>query len=179
MLGIRAHGYAAAHRRIDPLAVYGNAAFRKRYSDALGANVSRLYARSGKYYREFLASDATNYIFWPKRIGGRFAELSDNGIADRMAVCIVDRLKPIKVAHYYRNRRLFTPAQFHNSPRTLREGSSIGDPRQRIDACGRFANRLTTLLDQSQNKDGCAEGKDNVFEMNEAKQAYDRGYFAA
>src|SRR5664280_2970487 len=99
MFGIRAHGHATAHRRIDLVALYGTAAFRERRTDPLSADIGRLDARSGKYYREFLTPDATKYIFRPKRISGRFAELLDNGIADRMAVCIVDRLKRIKVAH--------------------------------------------------------------------------------
>jgi hypothetical protein len=111
-----------------------SAAFRERGTDPLSADEGRLDTRSRQHYREFLTAHAAEYVVRSKCGGCDLAECSDHGVADRMAVCVIDGLEPIEVEHHDRNRQAIAPAALQNSLGALQEGGPIGDTRQ--NPCG-------------------------------------------
>jgi hypothetical protein len=150
------------------------AVFCKGVTNPLSAGTGRFDTRSRQHYGKFLAAHASKYVTRPKRRGDCLAEFSDNGIADRMTVSIIDCLEPIEVERHHRNRRSVAPAALQNPSGILQKGGSVGDARKRIGARRRHAGGLAALLDQRKNEHGTAERKDDAFEINQAVQAHDR-----
>ena len=172
--GVEAARHADADRGIDlPVADFP-AAFRERDPDAVGANAGRLDARSRQHDCEFLAAHAAEYVARPQCRRAGAGELAEYGVADRMAVPVVDGFEAIEVEHHHRDRRLVMAAALHEPNGAVQKSGAIGDAGQRVDARGFHADRLVAFLDQSKNENGGAEREYDALEINESEQTGER-----
>src|SRR5579862_2742424 len=172
--GSRARRHAAAYRGVDLIVSDKPATFRERAADPIGADAGCLGTRSRQNHREFLAAHAAKYVIGPQRGGGYLAELSDHGVADGVAVFIIDGLESIEVEHDHRDRCVIAPAPLQNPFGARQESGPVGNTRERVRACCRNAGDLVALLDQRENEYGDAEREDDAFKIDKSEHACKR-----
>ena len=138
--------------------------FCERGADPVRAHAGRLDARSRQHRGEFLAADPAEYVVRPERRGGHLAELADDVVADRMAVCVVAALNrsrsniTTETGALSRGRRAII-----RSPLSMK-AAPVCDACQRVDVRGRPGRGLIALLDQGENEHGGAEREDDAFQ---------------